>query len=295
MYKLELKLDNPFDLDVTLDCGQTFRWTKDGNWWNGVVRDTVLSLCQLDNRLLVKSSNDKLLGYDLDIGIWKYLGLEDDLEKIEKLMINKISSMPDKPRVISENAIKEGHGLRILRQDPLEMAVEYIMSTRNNIPTIRRMANELSKNFSANRVDFNEKIYYKFPNFEQLKTLKVEDLTKIKLAFRVPWLYELFQKFDSESYFTELKKLDLEEKLEKLMENKGIGFKVASCITLFAYGELNSFPVDIWISRVMEDLFEIKGSTRKVMKAGMEMFSPIAGYYQEVLFRYYRTNQLRRK
>lgn len=295
MHKLDFELDRPFNLDITLDCGQTFRWQKVGDWWNGIVRDSVLSLCQKNNKLMVKSSSEKLLGRDLDKGIWNYLGLDDDLEEIEKTMKNIISSMPPKAKEISKKAIVEGHGLRILRQDPFEMTVEYIISTRNNIPTIRRMADQLSEKFKENRIEFNDNVYYKFPNIKQFKSLTEDDLNKIKLAFRVPWLYGLFQNLDSEVYFENLKKLNLEKKLEKLMLIKGIGYKVASCITLFSYGELNSFPVDIWISRVMEDLFEMKGSTKKIMNAGIEMFSPVAGYYQEVLFRYYRTNKLRRK
>ena len=295
MYKFELKLDRPFNLDTTLDCGQTFRWIKSGEQWTGVVRDTVLLIKQTENHLHIESSSDTLLGDELDVGIWKYFGLDDDLERIEQLMLEKTAFMPRKAREISGKAISDGRGLRILRQNPLEMTVEYIISTRNNIPTIRRMSNELSAIFPENRVDFMGKTYFKFPNIEQLRTLSVEDLERMKLAFRVPWLYELFKNIPDESYFEGLKPLSLESKLEKLMANKGIGYKVGSCVTLFAYGELNSFPVDIWISRVMDDLFAIKGSTMGVMKTGMKMFAPISGYYQEVLFRYYRINQLGRK
>ncbi|AKI96502.1 DNA-3-methyladenine glycosylase family protein [Kosmotoga pacifica] len=288
MVSFELKTPRIFNLDITLDCGQTFRWVRSNGWWKGIVRDTALFLRQKNGTLEVIASSDRLLGEDIDTGLMHYLGFDDPLEDI-LMEIEKLShDLPEPAKEISLKSIAEGKGLRILRQDPFEMTVEYIISTRNNIPTIRRTSDALSASFHENRILLNDEVFYSFPKLPQLKTLTLEQLKELKLAFRAQWLYELFQNLNEEEFFISLRDLPLDEKLEKLMEHKGIGFKVASCITLFGYAELNSFPVDIWIKRVMKDLFNVEGSTRKIMRFAMNRFYPYAGYYQELLFRYYR-------
>ncbi len=239
------------------------------------------------NELRVKASSDKLLGKDIDLGLISYFGLEDNLEEIHIDIEKKLASMNSKVSIISKKALEEARGLRILRQDPFEMLVEFILSTRNNIPTIRKMSDGLSAIFAENMVEFEGETFFLFPNLEQARHIEQQRLEELKIAFRVPWLLKLFT-LESESYFDSIRHLPLNIKLDELMKFDGVGYKVGSCVTLFAYGELNSFPVDIWISRVMKDLFEVSGSTKKVMEYGMKTFYPYAGYYQEALFRYYR-------
>jgi N-glycosylase/DNA lyase len=282
-----LRIDKSLDLDATLDCGQTFRWTARDGWWTGIVRNTVVRLKKERNELRVKASSDKLLGKDIDLGLISYFGLEDNLEEIHIDIEKKLASMNSKVSIISKKALEEARGLRILRQDPFEMLVEFILSTRNNIPTIRKMSDGLSAIFAENMVEFEGETFFLFPNLEQARHIEQQRLEELKIAFRVPWLLKLFT-LESESYFDSIRHLPLNIKLDELMKFDGVGYKVGSCVTLFAYGELNSFPVDIWISRVMKDLFEVSGSTKKVMEYGMKTFYPYAGYYQEALFRYYR-------
>jgi len=285
--KFCLRIDKSLDLDATLDCGQTFRWTARDGWWTGIVRNTVVRLKKERYELRVKASSDKLLGKDIDLGLISYFGLEDNLEEIHIDIEKKLASMNSKVSIISKKALEEARGLRILRQDPFEMLVEFILSTRNNIPTIRKMSDGLSAIFAENMVEFEGETFFLFPNLEQARHIEQQRLEELKIAFRVPWLLKLFT-LESESYFDSIRHLPLNIKLDELMKFDGVGYKVGSCVTLFAYGELNSFPVDIWISRVMKDLFEVSGSTKKVMEYGMKTFYPYAGYYQEALFRYYR-------
>jgi len=294
MTKFCLRIDRPLDLDSTLDCGQTFRWTKIDGWWKGVVRDTVIFLRQERRELRVKASSGMLFGEDIDRALERYLGLEDNLEAIHDSIRDRFSALEPETARISVKALEEAQGLRILRQNPFEMVVEYILSTRNNIPTIKKMSDGLSAQFSENRIEFEDEVFFSFPSLEQTKTIKAEELEELKIAFRVPWLIKLFDSLNSEEYFESLRTLPLNAKLEELTKFDGIGFKVSSCVTLFAFGELNSFPVDIWITRVMKDLFGVTGSTKKVMEYGMKTFFPYAGYYQEALFRYYRTHKLGR-
>ncbi|MFO7881804.1 MAG: DNA glycosylase [Kosmotogaceae bacterium] len=291
MNEVELKLDVPFNLDLTLDCGQTFRWEKTNGYWKGIVRNTVLFIKQNGNELEVYSTSSTLLGRDLINGIKYYFSLDHDLQSITNSLIGRIETHNGFPRTVSIEALEEAKGLRILRQDPFEMVVEYIISTRNSIPNIKRISDNLSAFFPENRVTLNEETFYTFPTLKQLKKLSIKDFRELKLAFRSSWLFELLKGIESEDYFKELKNLSLNKKLEKLMLHKGIGLKVASCVALFGYGELNAFPVDIWVKRIMEKLYNITGSTKNIMEFGMQNFSPYAGYYQEMLFRYIRTRK----
>ncbi|MEA2066660.1 MAG: DNA glycosylase [Thermotogota bacterium] len=291
MYEIELKLNVPFNLDTTLDCGQTFRWEKTNGYWKGVVRNTVLFIAQNGNILKVWSSSKTLLGRNLISGIKHYFSVDHDLLSITNSLAGKLKFLNEYARNVSMDAFKESYGLRILRQDPFEMIVQYVISTRNSIPNIKRISDNLSAFFPENRVMINDEAFYTFPTLKQLKQLSVNDFRSLKLAFRSSWLYEFFRKIESEDYFFKLKELSLKEKLETLMQYRGIGFKVASCVALFGYGELNAFPVDIWVKRIMDKLYNITGSTKKVMNFGIRSFSPYAGYYQEMLFRYIRTRK----
>lgn len=291
MYEIELKLNVPFNLDITLDCGQTFRWEKNNGYWKGIVRNTVLFVTQNSNMLKVWSSSKTLLGRNLINGIKHYFSLDHDLVTITNHLSGKLKFFNEYSRSVSLDAFKESSGLRILRQDPFEMVIQYMISTRNSIPNIKRISDNLSAFFPENRLMINDETFYTFPTLKQLKGLSINDFRSLKLAFRSTWLHELTEKIESEDFFIKLKELSLKEKLETLMRYKGIGFKVASCVALFGYGELNAFPVDIWVKRIMEKLYNITGSTKKIMEFGMQSFSPYAGYYQEMLFRYIRTRK----
>lgn len=291
MYEIELKLNVPFNLDITLDCGQTFRWEKNNGYWKGIVRNTVLFVTQNSNMLKVWSSSKTLLGRNLINGIKHYFSLDHDLVTITNHLSGKLKFFNEYSRSVSLDAFKESSGLRILRQDPFEMVIQYMISTRNSIPNIKRISDNLSAFFPENRLMINHETFYTFPTLKQLKGLSINDFRSLKLAFRSTWLHELTEKIESEDFFIKLKELSLKEKLDTLMQYKGIGFKVASCVALFGYGELNAFPVDIWVKRIMENLYNITGSTKKIMAFGMQSFSPYAGYYQEMLFRYIRTRK----
>ncbi len=294
MFRQDIATDVSIDLDVTLDCGQTFRWEKSGACWKGIVRDTALKLCQNDGVIKAISSSPVLIGMDLRDGLLTYLGLNDDLESIHSHLLEISRDYDPRCRQIIEAALAEARGLRILRQDPFETTIAYMISARNSIPAIRRSLEALARCFPENSVELDGETFFLFPGLEQMKLLSVADLERLNLGFRSQWIYRLVQSLEDERFFTDMREIDLDSKLNELMKVYGIGFKIASCVSLFAYGELNSFPADVWILRMMKDLFGITGTTKSVTELGMRMFSPYAGYMQEALYRYYRTNKIGR-
>jgi N-glycosylase/DNA lyase len=293
MFEIKIKYPKKFNIDCTLDCGQTFRWKKSGNVWKGVVKDTALILEDENGCLKVNSSKNSLFGMGLNEGLRYYFGFDDDLDKIHEFIRDMSENFSERTRKISLKALKDGEGIRILRQDPFEMTVDYIISSRNSIINIRNTADRISSFFEQNRVILNGEEFYKFPTYDQFKSLTEKNFRDLRTAFRAKYLAKLSETVKTEAFFKKLYAMNEIDIIEELIKIKGIGYKVASCIALFGYGKLNCFPVDIWIIRAMEDLFDIKGNTTKIMERGMEMFSPYAGYFQEVLFRYYRLNYVK--
>lgn len=276
VYKYRIHV-NDFNLTYTLDCGQTFRWYKDCDEWIGILPDRVMKVQQKTDILYVTTNQPWM-----EEKILEYFGLKDNLNEVREVSLENLGDQPQVYEFV-KHAFGYSWGLRILRQDPLEVFVSYIFSIQSNIPAIRSRLEKLCELFPENVVRFEGKRFFIFPGLKQLKSLNYEDWQKLKLGFRAKWVHNFIQKID-ENYLKNLKKLDLKEKLERLTKLEGVGYKVASCVALFGYGELNAFPVDRWIIRIMEG-FEVHGTPKKIMQVGMEWFSPYAGYVQEYLFR----------
>lgn len=290
----DIALNVPLDLNTTLNCGQAFRWDKSGDCWKGVVRSTALKLFQNEKKITVISSSPELLGMELDSGLAYYFGLDHDLGSIHSTLRTISKGFESRTCKIIDSALTEARGLRILRQDPFETTIEYMISARNSIPAIKRSIEKLASRFPENLVELDGESFYLFPELEQMKLLTIDDLERLSLGFRSEWVHGLVQSLEDERLFAELNKVSLEEKLQELMKVRGIGCKIASCVALFSMSELNAFPADVWILRMMNDLFGITGTTQVVTETGMSMFSPYAGYMQEALYRYYRENKLGR-
>jgi len=163
MYRLEPAL---FNLDYTLDCGQVFRWEKEGDWWTGVVRDNVIRLSQEENngRLLI----DSKLPPEFFV---HYFRFDDDLSSIYE-SINR--------DLLIDRAINRYKGLRLIRQDPWECLISYMLATASSIPTIQKRICLLSQFFGQEL----EEGYFSFPDPETLANADMSMLDRCKLGFR---------------------------------------------------------------------------------------------------------------
>ncbi|MGC8998410.1 MAG: DNA-3-methyladenine glycosylase family protein [Candidatus Bathyarchaeia archaeon] len=286
--KIVLKPSQLFNLDLTLCCGQAFRWEKAGDWWYGIVGDTPLKIRQIRNILEFENVDSSF--------VKAYFGLGDDLPKI-LLQITKDNHI--------EKAVKTLKGLRILRQDPWECLISYICATYKNIPAIKRMLQNLSRNFGEKTV-LDCYALYTFPTAEKLARASLRQLTKCGLGYRAKYVAEVAKKVaGGELEIEDLKRRSYEEARERLLTLKGVGLKVADCVALFALEKFEAFPVDVWMKRVMvrhytnyfEKEFIRKISLKKSLgKAdyerlslfGRRYFGVYAGYAQEYLFHFER-------
>jgi len=290
--KIQLNALIPFDLSFTLCCGQAFRWNKRDKWWCGVVGEHTFKIRQIGNVLEFEN---------IDAGLVRnYFGLDDDLLKI-------LSQIRKDTHIMQ--AIEAFKGLRILRQDPWECLISYICATYKNISAIKQMLSNLCKKF-GDRIYFDGYDFYTFPISEKLAKATAEELARCGLGYRAKYVSETAKMVHENGFELEnLRKLSYGKAKEELLNFPGVGLKVADCILLFSLGKLDAFPVDVWIKRVIlkyyashfpnEFIWKISGKKsltsseyEKLNLFGRRYFGDYAGYAQEYLYHYERTEAL---
>lgn len=269
-----------FELKDIFDCGQCFRWNlqEDGSY-TGVFGNNVLNIKKDKNKVVFEGICEK----DIKPTVENYFDLNRDYEKIK----NELSKIDDNMKI----SIEYGKGIRILNQDLWETIISFIISANNNIPRIKGIIERLSKKYGS-EIIYKGKKYYTFPIAEQLRDVTVEEYRKLGLGFRDIRLYEttkmvLEKEIDLEKMRKNPNTIEVREELLKL---SGVGPKVADCILLFSdLKRFEVFPIDVWVRRVMNDLYikqkdETKVSKKQIEKIAKEKFGNLAGLAQQYLF-----------
>ena len=263
-----------FNLDNIFDCGQCFRWNKtsDGGYI-GVVGSRALKITQSDNTITLFDTTRT----DFDDFWFNYFDFNTDYSKI-KQTLSKDS--------VLKTATKFGQGIRILNQDLWECVVSFIISASNNIPRIKKIINSLCELY-GDEISYMGNTYYSFPTPERINSLGIDDLSQIKAGFRDKYIISASQ-FFCESFNNEyFKDLDYNQAKKELMRINGIGNKVADCILLFSLAKRNSFPVDVWVKRVVEHFYFDEAQPIEAIQAfSKEKFGELGGYAQQYLFIY---------
>ena len=200
---------------------------------------------------------------------------------------------------IDENlrkSIEYGKGIRILNQDLWETIISFIISANNNIPRIKGIIERLSKEYGR-KIMFRGKEYYTFPTKEELKDVSVQDFRKLGLGFRDIRLYETTHMIlDGIVDLKEIEKMPTVEARDELLKLSGVGPKVADCILLFSsLKRFDVFPIDVWVRRVMNELYiknedETKVSKKEIQRLADNKFGNLQGLAQQYLFYYRREN-----
>ncbi len=269
-----------FEPKHIFECGQCFRWDEepDGSY-TGIVKDNVINVKKVDNTVYFTS----LGADDLKNLVDDYFDLGRDYEKIKETL-SKIDEY-------LENSIRYGNGIRILNQDLWETIISFIISANNNIPRIKGIINRISQKY-GNKIEWNGKEYYTFPTVENLAKATVEDLRNLGLGFRDVRVYETTHKILNKE--VDLEKLHQEPDTQKVRDTlltlSGVGPKVADCILLFStLKRFDVFPIDVWVRRVMNELYiknedETKVNKREIEKLAKEKYGDLEGLAQQYLF-----------
>lgn len=258
-----MKIDLDISLDSTLGCGQAHRWIKKDNYWEGVIGNEIVNVRDTTNGIETNCNNRQK--------ILNYMRADDDLESIT----SEISSRD--PYIMS--LTKNCYGLRILRQDHWECIATYILATNANLTRIKSMVESVCNNLGK---DLGGR--HKFPTAHEILDNR-ERIKYCKLGFREKYFIELAESVESGYINPEsIMDLDYEDCTKALMDIKGIGPKVADCISMFSYEHLEAFPVDARISKIMKEVYGITGKYKEVSKYGRDKFGKYAGYAQELLY-----------
>ena len=278
--KYTIKNMNSFELKDIFDCGQCFRWNaqEDGSY-TGIFKNNVINVKKENNEIIFEGICEK----DIKETIENYFDLNRNYEEI-KANLSKIDEN-------MKTSIEYGQGIRILNQDLWETIISFIISANNNIPRIKGIIERLSEKY-GNEIEYNGKKYYTFPTPEQLKNVSVEEYRKLGLGFRDIRLYETTKMIlEKEVDLEKMKqKPNTQEVRDELLKLSGVGPKVADCILLFSdLKRFEVFPIDVWVRRVMNDLYikqedETKVSKKQIEKIAQEKFGNLAGLAQQYLF-----------
>ena len=228
-------------LDYTLDCGQSFRWYKnDEGHWCAVVNGKYAELSQEspDTITFFNCTEDEFNNFWIH-----YFDLDRDYDKI-------LNCYKEDPNL--REAINKYYGIRILNQDPWEALCSFIISQNNNIPRIKGIINRLCEAY-GDKLPNGE---YTFPLAETLARLEPEDLAPIRAGFRNKYIIDAARKVASgEINLDKIKVLPLENAEAQLLKIKGVGPKVAQCALLYGCGQIDAFPIDVWVKRIMAELY----------------------------------------
>ncbi len=264
-----------FDVKHIFECGQCFRWNiEDDGSYTGVVDSKVINVRQAGKTVEFKNIND--LGL-----IENYFDFVTEYGKIKQTLSTD--------EIMSE-AVKFGEGIRILNQDEWETMISFMISANNRIPMIKRVIENLSTSFGEHICNYRGKDYYSFPTAKSLSNASVEEILQCKAGFRAPRIKEAANRFlNEETQIYNIKNMSYADGLAYLKTYTGIGDKVANCILLFSTRHFDTFPVDVWVRRVMQELYVDKNTKDEdIRKFAENKFGDFSGYAQQYLFYYAR-------
>ena len=265
------------NLSETLLSGQCFRVYKlEDSSFDVILSDRVINVFQDDDYLLVDSDNYD----DLEKVVINYFDLNRNYsEIIDSLKMNNLDFV---------DILDKCGSYRILRQDPLEMLVSYIISQNNNVKRISKSIETFCELYGE-QIEFNNKLYYLFPSFDKIVTLNLPDIQKLKIGFRDKYILSaiVFLK-NNRDFVSKINSMNTNEALTYLMQIKGIGMKVASCILLFGFARFDTFPIDTWVIKFVKDFYDFDGNSKQVKKFLEEKFDENIGLCIQYMFHYNR-------
>lgn len=287
-----------YDIKDTMECGQCFRYERIecesvGIRYVATAYGHIIDIGQRERGEVIFFSKDE--DFVDNIGI-PYLNLDTDLGAIKEDIIART----DSPWL--KNAAQVGGGIAILRQEPFEMLISFIISQNNNIPRIKKIVRMISAEYGVN-IALQNKLQ-KCPYMQISTTPCEEKCRECGRCYTFPKAHDIMENpeglLPSHPGFRYAYILDAAERVadrrvnlemiaaarsfthtvECLKEIKGVGDKVASCVALFGFGNMDAFPIDVWMKRAIDTYFDGNLDT--------ESLGRYRGMAQQYIFHYIR-------
>ncbi len=267
-----VEIRDDFDLEKIAQSGQCFRVRK---FENGVYR-----FVSGDDVLYIQGAENHKFSVSCSIDEWNSIwNPYFDLDRC----YNEIFNLEYGKHPFIDEAMVCGRGLRILHQNPWEMLITFITSQRKNIPSISKSVELLAMRY-GHPIKTEHESLYSFPSLYELERVSEEELIDCRLGYRAQYILDAIHQVETGN-------LDLNilfsyndaQLIQELQKIHGVGKKVANCIALFAYGRIACVPIDIWISRAIEN--DCEGISP------FNLFKDNAGIIQQYVFYYMKSHQ----
>ena len=285
---VQLRVGQPFDLSASLHSGQSHRWRRDsrspgehGSGWHwGIVYDNLIKIRETEQGPsgcleFTAAGPDP---NNLVPQMRSFFRLEDDLESI-------YADISHDPRVAE--MVELYRGLRLLRVDPWECMISFICSANSNLPRIHANVESVAERYGR-RMDVDGHVRYTLPSPAELAEAGEAALRDLGLGFRAPYVASAARAVaDGALDLESLRHMPYSEAHERLMELPGIGPKIADCILLHSLDQMEAFPVDVWVRRVLRERYfsgRKPPPDREMAAWARDHFGPWAGYAELYLF-----------
>ena len=269
-----------FDPHKIALSGQAFRFN--------IIDDSHVELIACGNYLQIAAVGDDDFAFSCS---------EEDFEKIWKDYFDidrdyvKVFHSIDENDEYLKDAAAFGYGIRILKQEPFETLISYIISQRRSIPAImtsvERICEKYGKKIKAPSlsdpfVKPTKKCYYAFPTCKELSKASLNDIADMGVGYRDRYIIEAIHDIDCGKIdLKSLKDKSDDELFTVLTSMFGVGTKVANCVMLFGFNRTGRFPIDVWIQRILDKYYGGKFDTTP--------YPDTAGIMQQFMFFYERT------
>lgn len=267
-----IEIQDDFDLEKIALSGQCFRV--------GRMRDGAYRFIKGNENVYIRAEGNHKFAISCGLDEWRNnWSFYFDLGRCySDIFENECHKHP-----FIHEAMDYGRGLRVLRQDPWEMLITFIISQRKNIPAISKSVEKLASKF-GHPISTDYETLYSFPTPQEMSEATEEELLECGLGYRTRYIIDAVCQVLTGSLDLDVLSGHRDEQLlEALQKVQGVGKKVANCVALFAYGRTACVPIDVWISRAIE--YDCKG------KSPFGLFGQNAGIIQQYVFYYEKRRQ----
>ncbi len=263
-----------FDLALTLESGQVFHWTQRDGGFEGLIGTTPVRIKQDGGTLLVTPGSEEL--------VRGYFALDHPLADI-------YASFPNDPAMNA--ALEFCRGMRIIRQPLWECLATFITSSMKQVAHIRQMSLAIRRRFGS-RLEFAGGEMFSYPAPGRLAEAGEGDLLECSLGYRAKNLLGAARMIaGGEVVLERIRDMSDDEARKELCRLPGVGEKVANCVLLFGFERLGAFPIDVWIGRVLREIYfkrKRNVTAKRIREFSRDHFGEFGGYAQQYLFHHAR-------
>ena len=271
-----------FDMRHTIESAQPLTFFADYNFNRKVIEyPSNGSMISASVNGSSRNAEVKLASSDMKAAMKDFetrFALKDDMKKIYKHI--------DTDEFVHASIMKY-RGMRVTLNDPWETTLCFIMSQYNNVKRIRLIIKNFVSSFGPEILDSDGRVIGRgFPTSEDLTRFTEADFRRNGAGFRAKYIAVAADYCTNNLDLYKLGNKPYEKLKEELMGIMGVGDKVADCIALMGYRNMDAFPIDVWVKRTMEKIY-FKGRKKKIEKLhefAENRWDGYRGYAQQYIF-----------